>query len=95
VDSTILRLDLRRPALLSREAEPALRRVLRAAFGTRRKTLLNALAGSRELALSREEARAVLSRCAIDPGRRAEALTGEEFLRLAGELGRLEREGAA
>lgn len=56
--------------------------VLRAAFGRRRKTLLNALAGS-PVAADREEALGLLEQAGVDPGRRAEELGVEEFLRLA------------
>ncbi|MBC7339633.1 MAG: ribosomal RNA small subunit methyltransferase A [Firmicutes bacterium] len=61
---------------------PGLTDVLRAAFGQRRKTLLNALAGS-PVAADREEAVAVLEGAGLDPGRRAEELSVSEFLTLA------------
>jgi 16S rRNA (adenine1518-N6/adenine1519-N6)-dimethyltransferase len=83
VDSMILVMDVRSPAVLSPALEPAFRRVVRAAFGTRRKTLANALAAAPELAISKADAIAALSHSAIDPRRRAESLSEEEFLRLA------------
>jgi len=61
---------------------PGLMDVLRAAFGQRRKTLLNALAGS-PVATDREEAAALLREAGIDPGQRAEELSVREFLALA------------
>ena len=83
VDSMVLVMDVRCPAVLPSALEPAFRRVVRAAFGTRRKTLANALATSPELAISKADAIAALSGCGVDPGRRAESLSEEEFLRLA------------
>jgi 16S rRNA (adenine1518-N6/adenine1519-N6)-dimethyltransferase len=88
VDSTILTLNVRRPSLLPRALEPAFRRVIRGAFGTRRKTLANALAGSPEVAVSKADALAILSHCGVDHSRRAESLTEQEFLRLAEAIAR-------
>ena len=61
---------------------PGLTEVLRAAFGQRRKTLINALAGS-AVATDREEAAALLRQAGVDGGRRAEELGPAEFLALA------------
>ncbi|MBL0059597.1 MAG: ribosomal RNA small subunit methyltransferase A [Elusimicrobia bacterium] len=60
-------------------------KVAHAAFGQRRKTLVNSL--SHGLALERTAVEAVLAGLDIDPGRRAETLTLEEFNRLAQRLG--------
>ena len=90
VDSTILTLNIRRPALLSASLEPAFQRVVRAAFGVRRKTLSNALAHASETGLSKTEAQRLLSQCGIDQARRAETLSEAEFLRLAGALAELQ-----
>lgn len=65
-------------------------RVVRAAFGQRRKTLLNALAAG--LACDREDVRAALAAAGLDPERRGETLSLAEFdtltaaLRMAGRL---------
>ena len=83
VDSTILALEPRRPGLVAPGLEQTFRRIVKAAFGTRRKTLSNALSQSPALGLAKEEAVALLSQCDIDPSRRAEALSAEEFVRLA------------
>ena len=83
VDSTILALEPRRPGLVPPELEQTFRRIVKAAFGTRRKTLSNALPQSPALGLSKEEAVALLSQCDIDPSLRAEALSAHEFVRLA------------
>ena len=62
--------------------ESLLSRVVKAGFSQRRKTLRNALAGN---ILKADHARveAWLGQAGIDPQRRAETLTVEEFVRLA------------
>jgi len=81
VRSTILKLELfDEPAVLPSEV-PALRGVVRAAFGQRRKTLANALGAW--LKLPREEIGRFLAAQDIDPRRRGETLKVEEFVALA------------
>jgi 16S rRNA (adenine1518-N6/adenine1519-N6)-dimethyltransferase len=65
----------------------AVERVLRAAFGTRRKTLVNALRTGLDPAPSQEDLHAALDRLGIDRRARAEALPPEAFLGLARALG--------
>ncbi len=62
---------------------PVLRQVVRAAFGQRRKTLLNAL---KALGCEPEVLTDALASVDIDPKRRGETLSFEEFLNLAKEL---------
>jgi 16S rRNA (adenine1518-N6/adenine1519-N6)-dimethyltransferase len=84
VDSAIVRLDvLEAPRFPEPERFLA---VVHAAFRQRRKNLANALTGP-PLSWSREHARTALARAGIDPMRRGETLTPEEFhtLALAGE----------
>jgi 16S rRNA (adenine1518-N6/adenine1519-N6)-dimethyltransferase len=64
----------------------AVERVVRAAFGTRRKTLLNALRTGLVPARSGEELHATLVRVGVDPRARAETLSPETFLVLARAL---------
>lgn len=82
VHSTVLRL-IPRPSPIE---EPPRRelffRVVRAAFGQRRKQLVNALAGSVQLELEKEEARAALVRAGIESSRRGETLSLAEFVTL-------------
>ena len=59
--------------------------VIKAAFSKRRKTLLNALAQS-NLAIDSSTLKAALIRSGIDPSRRAETLTAEEFIVLTRQL---------
>jgi len=80
VDSAIVRFTPL-PKRLPPDEEKRLFRVVRAAFGQRRKTLLNALSGG--LGLPREQVEAGLRNAGIDPQRRGETLTLEEFIVLS------------
>ncbi|VEN72589.1 Ribosomal RNA small subunit methyltransferase A [Candidatus Desulfarcum epimagneticum] len=84
VDSEVLRVDFKTPDFPARD-EIFFKSVVKAAFSSRRKTLKNALAGSH---LSIEAAGAIqaLGRAGVDPVRRAETLSVEEFVRLADVL---------
>lgn len=67
--------------------EALLFRVIKAAFGQRRKTLRNSLAGS-GLPIDAKTALGILAAAEIDPGRRAETLDIAEFVRLGEAAGR-------
>ncbi len=83
VDSELLKLTvLERPRVGVRNEELFFR-IVRASFGKRRKTLLNALGDSPDLKWSKARAREVLERSGIDAGRRGETLSLEEFAALA------------
>jgi 16S rRNA (adenine1518-N6/adenine1519-N6)-dimethyltransferase len=84
VDSAVVRLVPRRESRVPSALEARFREVVRAAFARRRKTLANALAGGlgRALGTVREAA----TRSGVDPGRRAETLTIEEFVALTARL---------
>lgn len=84
VRSTILKIGLYPEPLLASEQLPALRGLVRAAFGQRRKMLGNALGGW--LKEGRGEIEAFLRREDIDPRRRGETLAVEEFIRLTQAL---------
>lgn len=84
VDSTVLRLDIREEKPVSLTDEAMFFKVVRAGFSQRRKTLLNALSGLEQL--GKEEMREFLLSKDIDPGRRAETLSLEEFARIANGL---------
>ena len=95
VDSEILALAVRRPSLVPESVAPVFARVVHAGFATRRKMLVNALAHSPELGLTKDDARSALISCGIDPDRRAETLSEMEFLRLAEVLQGREGGGAS
>jgi len=78
VESSFVGVELR-PAPLAREGLAALERVVRAAFGQRRKTLRNALGA----VFGRERAEALLAQAGLDPAQRAERLAPESFFALA------------
>jgi len=80
VDSEVLEITFKDNLKYS-DDEEFLYRVIKAAFGQRRKNLKNALAGS-ELHIAAETSGHVLENAGIDPTRRAETLTVEEFVRL-------------
>jgi 16S rRNA (adenine1518-N6/adenine1519-N6)-dimethyltransferase len=81
VESAVIRATFERVPRVLVADEAAFARVVRAAFGQRRKTLGNALRGG-GLGSARRLA-AVLDAAAIDGRRRAETLSLEEFARLA------------
>ncbi len=81
VRSTILKLELFPEPLVSGDELPFLRALVRSAFGQRRKTLINALAAGFQSDRNRVET--FLRAEAIDPQRRGETLSVEEFLGVA------------
>jgi 16S rRNA (adenine1518-N6/adenine1519-N6)-dimethyltransferase len=86
VRSAILKLDLYPKPLIAAKELPLLRRLIRSAFGQRRKTLGKALATS--LQRDRNEIDSFLRLAGIDPMRRGETLSAEEFLALTYALQR-------
>jgi 16S rRNA (adenine1518-N6/adenine1519-N6)-dimethyltransferase len=85
VDSQILELKFKKQIDHKAADEPFLFKVIKAGFGNRRKTLKNALAAS-ELNIDSITAKGVLEKSGIDPIRRAETLTVEEFVKLSNNL---------
>lgn len=83
VDSAIIRLDVRPSPAVDVPNEALFFRIVRAAFGQRRKTLPRALSGSPDLGWTREKAGSALTKAGIDPGRRGETLSLEEFAEIA------------
>jgi 16S rRNA (adenine1518-N6/adenine1519-N6)-dimethyltransferase len=81
VRSTVLKIELFAEPLLGAGELPALRRLLRAAFGQRRKTLGNALAAFAKR--PRAEIEKLLAEQDIDPQRRGETLSVAEYCKLA------------
>ncbi len=84
VRSMVLKIELRAEPLVAAEDIPLMHALVRAAFGQRRKTLLNNLTGW--LKRPREEIDRLLRGQGIDPMRRGETLAVEDFLRLAGSI---------
>jgi len=82
VDSSVLEIRFRQTLETDPRDETFLHRVIQAAFSKRRKTLKNALTGS-FLDLSPETAIKALAAAGIDPIRRAETLSPNDFIRLS------------
>jgi 16S rRNA (adenine1518-N6/adenine1519-N6)-dimethyltransferase len=77
VDSAVVVIQPRAAPLIARSQLPAVRRVVRAAFAQRRKQLGNALSSISP------NAGAALTAIGIDPKRRAETLSVEDFIALS------------
>lgn len=80
VDSQILILHRRDTPLFPDVDTKQFFRIVKAGFSQKRKTLLNALSGG--LAISKDDARALLERAAIEPTIRAQALNLDDWYRL-------------
>lgn len=85
VDSAIVRLTPHIAPPIAVADERLFFAVVRAAFGQRRKALLNALSGDPALGWTREQAADALASAGIDAGRRGETLSLEEFADLSRE----------
>jgi len=85
VDSEVLEIKFKDRSAGSVSDEVFLFKVIKAAFGRRRKTLRNSLAGS-ELQIDTKTASLALERSEIDPQRRAETLSVKEFIHLSKNL---------
>ena len=84
VDSAILRVDLKDEVPLAYKQRDSFFRLVQAGFSERRKQIHNSLA--RGLHRKDAEVQALLKAAGIDPGRRAETLSIEEWLQLWHEM---------
>jgi 16S rRNA (adenine1518-N6/adenine1519-N6)-dimethyltransferase len=85
VDSMVLEIDFETPYPHKAKSEESLQRVVRAAFSCRRKTILNSLKRVM-ISTPREILIKALEEASIDPKRRAETLTIDEYIRLSSSL---------
>lgn len=81
VDSMVVRLDVKKELPLEGEAEKRLFRVVKAAFGQRRKTLVNTLSSG--LKIEKARAAEAIAEAGLKPTIRAEELSLDEFIRLS------------
>lgn len=86
VDSTVIRLDLRKECPVDLIDQKIFFETVKGGFGQRRKTLLNSLTGVR--GLPKPEIADALNAAGIDPKRRAETLSLDEFAAVANEIAR-------
>ena len=84
VDSVVLRLDIRKECPVKPADEELFFRCIKAGFSQRRKTLHNSLMTLG--GYDKEQISEALDTAGIDPGRRAESLSMEEFAKLADAL---------
>lgn len=86
VDSAVLRLDKRTelPWEIGAGGRKLFFEVVRAGFNRRRKTLLNALTA---LGIDKTELRSILDGAGVEPSRRAETLSIQEFANVANAIG--------
>jgi len=84
VESAVVRLTPRATPRVPAALDVRFREVVKAAFGRRRKTLANALAGGLGIPLG--AAREAATTSGVDPARRAETLAIEDFVTIAARL---------
>ncbi len=88
VDSTVLRLDVRSEKPVTLKDDKLFFRAVKCGFGQRRKTLLNSL--SSNSGFDKEQVKEILSKAGIEPNRRAETLSIDEFANIANEMYEIE-----
>ncbi len=84
VDSTVIRLDIRKEPVVAVDCEEDFFRVVKAAFSQRRKTLPNTL--SARLHISKADATQLLEQAGVEPRLRAEQLSMQQFADIANAL---------
>ena len=94
VDSAVVHMILKDRRLLTLEEEPGFFACVKTSFSQRRKTLHNSLAGFKPVgksgaALTKEQVDQALEAAGIDPKRRPETLSIEEFAQLSRELAKV------
>lgn len=83
VESAIIRLDVRDEPAVQVEDETLFMKLVRASFQQRRKTIWNNLRKSLEIKDQEEDLREAFIQSGIDPSRRGESLSIQEFAQLA------------
>lgn len=85
VDSAVIALDVYKEPKIAVKDEKLLFQVVKAAFGKRRKTLINALSSS-NINISKEQVKEILDKCNINSQIRGEKLTIYDFARITDAL---------
>lgn len=86
VESIVIRLDILSEPLVKVVNEKTFFNVIKAAFGQRRKTLINSLVNSGYFNLSKEQTKQLLEELGLSENCRGETLTIEQFSQLANKL---------
>ena len=86
VTSSVVKMNIREKSLLEKDMEKTFFRVVRAAFGQRRKTLVNALFAVFEKTHSKADITGIVEKCGFDPRVRGEVLSIEEYILLCNHL---------
>ena len=86
VMSSIIRMEMRDTKLLDSESEKRFFRVVKAAFGQRRKTLVNAIYSVFEKTHSKDEIAEIVTACGFDVRVRGEVLGIDDFIKLSRAL---------
>lgn len=86
VTSKVIRLDLRDKPAVDVNDEKTLFRVIKAAFSQRRKTLLNTLSNSGSFKMGKDELSKMLIGLGIEPQRRGETLSIEEYAKISDNI---------
>lgn len=81
VDSAVVHIEISN-SLLEPQLEETFKKIVRASFSKRRKTLLNSLKG----VLRGIDIKTLLHSCSIDPSRRPESLSLNEFIRISEKI---------
>lgn len=89
VDSSVIRLKIRKEPPVAVADEKYFFKVIKAAFGQRRKTLANSVSGG--LGLSKEEVFSALSECGLSATARAEELSLDDFAALCAALAKIQQ----
>lgn len=89
VGSAVIHLKRRRELPVETKDEKLMFKLIRAAFGQRRKTLVNSVSGSPELTVSKDQILTALAKVGISEKIRGEALSLADFAKLADALGDL------
>lgn len=87
VGSAVIRLTRHETMPVQVKDEKLMFTLIRASFNQRRKTLQNSLSNSGELSFSKEEIGTAIEKMGLSPSVRGEALTLEQFAKLADVLG--------
>lgn len=85
VDSAVIKLDIYKTPPVDVVDEKLMFDVVKSAFGQRRKTILNALSGG-YLNLDKEKIKQILEIAKIDPKKRGEVLSIEDFAHIANTI---------